>query len=260
MHSTVLTSSQAASVAPYAACLSVSIHGVHQPGSLPVDAGFDELADAVRALTTHLGLPKANVHGASYGGSIALHLAGRHGDAVARLMLTGTASAFVDRPSTEVLRHHALDLVETDRLALARMVLDEVYGTDLPRSGDYDAAQLFTRGMAARLTPEHVRTVFTCRDVFVARGLAGPPAPPTCPVLAVTGEHDVFAPPSLCRQVVERCPDALFTTFKDCGHLAFLTRANDHARLMREFFLDELLNSPSFCGGWERFGERTVAV
>ncbi|MEU8844277.1 alpha/beta fold hydrolase [Streptomyces roseus] len=75
----------------HSSMLTLELPGYGEADPLPVEHGMDFLAEAVRHAVDTLSLGSVNVFGACFGASIALHLAQRHPDWVARLMLGGTA-------------------------------------------------------------------------------------------------------------------------------------------------------------------------
>lgn len=198
-------------------------------GDLPVEALQPEfLADDVAGIVRHLGVPKADVLGFSYGGRIALRVVEQHPEVVNRLVLASTTAyaAFDDEaPDTAERRalstpvdfdDHALyeedgalsramahagapmDVWRLDRLDEWRAVLDRVRF-----SSDYNAPY-----RAGTLRPGGPQD-----GVGVLRAWGGP-------VLILQGEKDLTFPVTLARRLHAELPGSTLAEIPGAGHMA----------------------------------------
>lgn len=238
-------------VSAYATAVRVAIPGVHMPGVLPAHVDFDFLTDAVRQVLDTLGHERVNLQGISYGGNLAHHFAARYPEAVERLMLTGTAG-----PGGVTLSDPALwqDLTVRWRRSPREVFAQEMTELLTGAAGLPDAALAPMRRMvriwAGRLTEDILRLGVDCG----LRMQSLTSAPVAVPVLAVTGEHDAWARPEACRQLVAEWPDVRFTTVRQSDHFLPMTRPAEYAELTRGFFLTEPVDELPYCTRWELFG------
>lgn len=188
------------------------------PATVPYSA--ESLADAVAETLT------APVHliGWSMGGMVALALAARHPDKVAKLVLVGATPAFVNRSdwphgmAPEVLAGFAEALRQDYRATLLRFLSLQARGGDAAREvigrlretvfqrGEPDAATL-----AAGLD--------LLRDVDL-RDLA---ADVRCATLMVHGGYDTLCPVMAGRWLAQRIPHARLALHERAAHAPFLS-------------------------------------
>jgi 3-oxoadipate enol-lactonase len=178
------------------------------------------LADDVAAVIEAAGVERAIVVGISLGGMIAQHVALRHPDKVAGLVLLATTAGLpYARPPTMRALATLLGLPIAGRFrtapqvgrALARMLLS---AKDVPR-----ARELLSEWPAAmRAEPMRPRSYFaqlaavaTHSTGFRLRRLA-------CPTVVVTGDEDILIPPKNSRMLAKLVPGAHLEVVRECGH------------------------------------------
>jgi pimeloyl-ACP methyl ester carboxylesterase len=247
-----------ARLAPLATIVTVDLPGTGEADPLPPGYGLEFLADAAHHMVTELGLPALNVMGGSYGGTVAYRLAQRHPHSVRRLLLCGTALRVPD--ATRARARASIDLFRAGdrdgfvRSTIALFLCAEPAATIHKRAA---VNRLLERQLRA-LTPDQAdRYVWNTERVLACTDRdAG--APPTGPVLVVTGEHDTLTTPTMCRGIASGCPDARFTTIRHADHLLPVERAAEFADLMIRYFGDQPIDDLPYCTGLESFAGRPV--
>jgi pimeloyl-[acyl-carrier protein] methyl ester esterase len=200
------------------------------PTTLPYSA--EALADALAATLT----APINLVGWSMGGMVALALAARHSDRVARLVLVGTSPAFaarVDWPhgmAPEVLGEFARSLAEDYRATLLRFLSLQARGGDEARTV---IAQLRAR-LQAQAEPnpgvlaaglELLRTVDLRDQVARIR----------CPALVMHGAYDTLCVPEAGLWLAEHLPEARLALHERASHAPFLSHPDWFVAALKEF-------------------------
>ena len=214
-------------------CLAPELPGYG--GSPPEpDMGFHDLADLLaRFITDTVGGP-AHVVGLSMGGMVAQHLALRHPDRVAGLVLLDTSPAFgID--GTDALEWKRLRLDALDRgltpAEMAEGVLRSVGGPGL--TGPALAAAVAAMG---RVTTEGLRAAV---EMLPTHDLSTQLHLITAPTLVAVGELDTETPPLYSRMLASGIPDARLSLIAGSGHLSNLEEPRQVNRLLEDF-LDEI--------------------
>ncbi|MEW2576715.1 alpha/beta fold hydrolase [Streptomyces syringium] len=237
---------------PHTTVLTLELPGYGDADPLPVEHGMDFLADTVHHATEALALGRVNVFGACFGASIALRLAQRHPDHVARLMLGGTA---VEISSEYVAAARRWRRMVDDGLFgdMARDMVEQFmappgYGTVRRRAA---VARLMLQRFA-NLTERELAMDITHHERLLAHPWSVPEPPVTAPVLVFTGEHDTITPPAVGRRVAEGL-GGRFATITESDHLVQIERDTDLADLMACFFTDQPLAGLPYLNPVEHF-------
>ena len=191
----------------------------------------DAYADRLASLLDLLELPRVDVAGLSWGGSVAQRLAARHPDRVNRLVLLASVSAA-----------HVLPLRTSNLLGLAvairfpgvarRVVrrflsrtstdpdvpveaLVRAYVEPLARPGTLAAMRRFVRDTAAT-QPIDLGVI-------------------TAPTLVVVPQADRIVPPAVQAEIAMRIPGARYEPIPGIGHAIQFEAADRVAALMRDF-------------------------
>jgi pimeloyl-ACP methyl ester carboxylesterase len=188
-------------------------------GALP--ASIEQLADDAAAVirARSAGVP-AVVCGLSMGGYVAQHLAARHPELVAALVLVDTKLE-ADTADARTARHDLANRVER----VGQAVLAEAM---LPR--------LLAPSPAARRMPRRPAIEETIRSTILATpvptitaALAALAARPdmttalgrlTVPTLLVVGAEDAITPPECLERAAAVIPGSRLCVLADCGHMA----------------------------------------
>ena len=188
----------------------------------------DLAGDAV-ALLDALGVPRAHVAGTSMGGLVALQLALDHPARVARLALLSTPVGGVSLPAPP-------------REAWSDDHADWIRGLfpQLAAPGYFEAhlgalEALAALGRANRLTYAGLVRQLAVLGGFDARGRLGEVRAPT---LVVVGDHDPLIPLAAAEATAAALPAAELAVIPGAGHLAFLERAEEVNRVIRDFLGD----------------------
>ena len=172
-----------------------------------------EMADDCAALLEQLGLGAVDVVGHSMGGHIALDLAARHPEHVARLvtLTSGTISA-----SARVLFHDMARLYFTMvpqdwfRLLYQWLFSEPFFSSEATVA----AAALGSVSYRHRQSPGDFARQVAAVDRFGAIDLA----PVACPVLALSAELDLLAPPRAVAQLHRAIAGVEFATIAAAAH------------------------------------------
>jgi 3-oxoadipate enol-lactonase len=178
------------------------------------------LADDVAAVLEAAGIEKAVVVGISLGGMIAQHVALRHPERVAGLVLMATTAGlpYARFPTARALVT-LLGLPIAGRFrppaqvgrALARLLLAE---KDVPR-----ARELLSEWPAAmRADPMVPRSYFAQLAAVATHSTGSRLRHVTCPTVVVTGDEDVLIPPHNSRLIARLVPGAHLEVVRQCGH------------------------------------------
>ena len=201
------------------------------PGTAPDLPGFG----AVPAVTPYTAETLADalaetladpVHliGWSLGGMVALALAARHPDKVAKLVLVGASPAFVNRPgwdhglAPEVLAGFADSLRLDYRATLLRFLSLQARGGDAAREVIGRLREtVFQRG-----EPD-AATLAVGLDLLRDVDLRAIASDIRCPALVVHGGYDMLCPAAAGRWLADRIPGARFALRERAAHAPFLS-------------------------------------
>lgn len=188
------------------------------PGVAPYTA--ERVADAVAATLTQ---PVALV-GWSMGGMVALALAARHPDKVARLALVGASPAFVQRPdwphglAPEVLDGFAQSLSEDYRATLLRFLSLQARGGDQAR----EVIARLRASLLQRAEPAPA-TLAAGLELLRQVDLRGAVQRVACPTLVLHGAHDTLCPAEAGRWLAQGIPGARLALHERAAHAPFLS-------------------------------------
>lgn len=209
---------------------------VDLPGYGDVAAVFpyrvENLADA---LAEHIAAPVALV-GWSMGGMVALALAARHPEKVARLVLVGASPAFVastDWPhgmAPEVLAEFARSLALDYRATLSRFLSLQARGGDAAREV---ITQLRAR-LRIQVEPSR-ETLAAGLELLRAVDLREQVERVVCPTLVIHGAHDTLCAPAAGAWLAGHLPHARLAAHEGAAHAPFLSHPDWFAAEVEEF-------------------------
>ena len=175
---------------------------------------FDELSEQVAVGIDALGLSRYILHGTSFGGATALHLALNHPDRIERLILESPAAFRPPGwtpPDMETVRRGLFRHPERAR----RVQIDP-------------EMQRLERELVGRLslTVDREALAARLRDLRV-------------PTLVMFGDADTLTPPDLSRMYCDNAPDCESVVIPDAAHVISSDQPEPYAATVREFALGE---------------------
>lgn len=222
---------------PSCRCLSFDHRGTGQSprGREPIT--FEMLVGDALAVLDHAGWGAAHVVGHSMGGLVALGLALDHPARVASLSLlqtfgTGAVPTRFDPAILWAGTRSVLGTRRSRRHAFLEMVAapGERLGSNLDALAatvsDAFGADIADRPAVALEQLSAIKKV----DLLPRLASLAP-----IPAWVLSAEHDILAPPSAGRAIVEALPGARYELLTGCAHGAPITRAGDVNRLLLSF-------------------------
>jgi len=175
-----------------------------------IASSFDELSEQVAEAIQTLGLTEYLLHGTSFGGATALHLALNHPDRVTRLILESPVAFRPPGwtpPDLETVRRSLYRHPERAR----RVEIDP-------------AVALRQREFVGRLslTVDRDALATRLRDMNV-------------PMLVMFGEADALVPPELAGMYRDHAPDCKSVLIRDAAHVISSDQPEAYAHSIREF-------------------------
>ncbi|MET9726844.1 alpha/beta fold hydrolase [Streptomyces zaomyceticus] len=202
-------------------------------GDSPMDAPHTH-ADDVRGLLDHLGIERAAVVGASFGGRIALELAVRHPGHVSALALLGSGVPGF-RPGAELRAwgEREDELLEAGDLdAAVELNVDTWLGPEAGPEARALVREMQRHAFEVQLAaPEEFHPA---EPEVGADDLAGIEVP----ALVVTGAHDHPDFRAVADGLTRVLPDARRVDLDWAGHLPALERPDETARLLTTFLAE----------------------
>ncbi len=175
---------------------------------------FDELSEQVAGGIEALGLSEYLLHGTSFGGAAALHLALNHPDRISRLILESPAAFRPPGwtpPDVETVRRGLFRHPERAR----RAAIDP----DVQRR----QRELVNR---LSLTVDREALAARVRDLHI-------------PILVMFGDADTLTPPELARMYCDHAPDCSSVVIRDAAHVISSDQPEAYATAVREFAMNE---------------------
>jgi 3-oxoadipate enol-lactonase len=189
---------------------------------------IDGFVKALAALARVLGIARAHVLGHSLGTVVCQHLAVRHPALVRSLVLLGPIHAPPDT-ARQALRERAARARREGMAGIADAIVQG--GTAADTRATQPVAVAFVRESMMRQPAEGYAA--TCEALAAAT--AAELDRIACPVLLVTGDEDVVAPPSSMRAMEEKLRGARSLVLSRCGHWTPVERAAEVNREIRGF-------------------------
>jgi proline iminopeptidase len=205
----------------------------------PADASSyrcDRLVDDVEALREHLDLDRMTLLAHSGGANLAVLYAARHPERLDKLVLVTPSTRAVDIPISAEQRGEIVQQRIAEPWFPAASAAFDAIQTEQATESDWEGITPLTYGRwDAAARAHHQRENDTRNDVaaaaFGAEGAFDPPATRAAlaalasPVLLLTGEVDVAAPPGAMAEYADLFLDATFVVQPGAGHLPWLDDA-----------------------------------
>ena len=210
-------------------------------GNSRTDAGsrasdIETIADDIVALLDDLSIDSAHILGVSFGGFVALDLALRHADRVRRLILAATSFGGPNHvaPSPEVLAA----FTSTDGLNTSERIrhyLTMAFSREFVDARGEDVERFCSLREVNSVSKEAYTEQLRSAIRFDVEGETNRIATPT---LVISGDEDYVVPTQNSRNLAAAIPNARLAIIEGTGHMAFVEKANEFNRLVREFLTD----------------------
>ena len=187
---------------------------------------YDHVTDVV-AILDEVGVERAAVVGASFGGLVAQELARRFPHRVERLLLVCPASALLE-PDDELRAFwsHEEELLERGDLAAATALnVDTWCGPEASPTARELVSAMQRRAFELQME----------REDLAIEEEPGDPSTIDAPVLVVSGDHDLAAFRRSADALARALPRGDLRTLPWAGHLPTLERPDEAGQLMSEF-------------------------
>jgi proline iminopeptidase len=214
--------------------------GQGRSGRAPLEScTTEQMADDAAAFCRTLGIERPVVLGHSFGGFVALHLALRHPDVAASLILIDTAASSADMTG-------AMERLEERHGPEVRAAAEPVFGGDVSEETMAEFGRLVAPAYVH--DPEKVGPVLESLGrssfnhelaahyfgnqaaLYDVRDRLGEIRVPT---LVVVGENDWLIPPSASRVIAEGIPGAELLVIPEAGHFSFIERPDAYTDAVR---------------------------
>ncbi len=191
------------------------------------------LADDIADLIRELGIERAHILGASFGGFVAQEFALNYPELTRTVTLSCTSFGGPNHvlPAAEVL----IALASTDDLnteVRVRRNLLPAFSAEFARVHPESIDQVIERRMANPVEEKVYRWQIATAMSFNAEGRVGDIAAPT---LVITGDADSVVPPQNSRNLAREIPGAELVMIKGGSHLFFIERADEFNAAVTDF-------------------------
>ncbi len=194
-----------------------------------------DMADDVTGLLDALGLQRAHLLGLSMGGMIALAFALRHGDRLARLVVSGTGAAPGRSAVDPIQIWNWVKANDPTGQIFTAQQLVSLFSTGFLR--DHQAVSQTTHLLAGNPYPMNSEAYGRQADAYRQFDALDQLAAISCRTLVIVGEQDLLTPPWMAREVAEAIPGARLEVIRGDGssHVVPLERPDDFNQLVLEF-------------------------
>jgi len=188
---------------------------------------------AVLALLDELGLEKVAICGISYGGEVALRVAGRHPERVSRLVLSNTC-AYTSHWLRDIGRSWEYAMASHDGHQFFKTCIPVVYSPAFYEARHAWAAareELFV----AYFTPEVYDAFARLTRSAETHDERANLATVTMPTIVISSEHDHVTPLADQEEIVRALPRAGHVLIRDCGHAAMYEKPAEFTSIVLGF-------------------------
>jgi pimeloyl-ACP methyl ester carboxylesterase len=219
----------------HADVLTVDPPGWGNADLLPEHYGVEIIADCLHHMLGELGLRRLSVAAGSYGTAIAYHLAQMYPEDVERMVLIGSMSQIPDHARAAML--HTLDLLESREMDLFAQAMVDLLMTRKPDVNIVNGRSLrrILHKRFASVTADEIDKYCANTRRLLRQTMLDIASPPPQPVLVITGEHDTFTTPDLCRDMAACCADSQYAEVTDADHMVHLERGDELSELILHF-------------------------
>jgi pimeloyl-ACP methyl ester carboxylesterase len=190
----------------------------------------ETLSDWARAVLDRVAGDRLILVGNSIGGSCAMEMAARAADRIAALVLVGAKAGHRPEP---MLRTECLDLLERGGVEAGwDKYWAPLFSAGTPLDLLADAKHMATASSAAEIA-NGVNAFHSRAD---RHGLL---SALHCPVLCISGEHDIAPGVATTARQAEAAPDGRLIVIPDCGHYVSLEQSDAFNAILQSL-VDEL--------------------
>ena len=203
---------------------------------VPPPDDVTEHADDVAALLDHLGIGSAHIIGTSFGGVVAMLVAGRHPDRVRSLITIAAAPGFYGQMADEVELWKVAcrrTLNGGDRGHLSDVLVPVGYSQAYIESHREELAE--RRAQITGLPDVWFEGLFGLLDSAHSLRLWDELEAIRCPTMVVAAELDAFVPIDQARGLAESIGGARFEVIKGAGHAVVLEQLQRVVELCLDF-------------------------
>ncbi len=215
-------------------CIAPDLQAAGQSGRPDVPVTIPGHAADLEHLRAHLGVRSVVPIGCALGGMVAATYAARYPQPTRALVMTNPGLG-----STEAAKEMLTKRVETLRTsgiaALLPAAADRAW-QNLPHDERYERH-------VARFSAQDAETFARSVAGFIEADITGDLPRITCPMLVVSGEHDVLMPGDAAQRIKDMVPQAECVLMPDVAHFLPFQSPQRFAALVTEF-LDRALAAP----------------
>jgi len=187
--------------------------------------------DAIAAEILAAAPPRFALAGFSFGGYVALAIAGKAADRIERLALISTGSN-ADSPEAAASRKRLIEIAQSDYASIdGRMTKFLLHPDRVEDAAIHEKRSRMSRdyGAARFIAQQRAATARPARDAVLASIRV--------PTLVAVGREDRITPLAQHEEMARRIPAAELVVFERCGHLVPLEAPQELARALEKWMV-----------------------
>jgi 3-oxoadipate enol-lactonase len=194
---------------------------------------LDMLADDLKALLDHLGIPRTHFVGLSMGGMIGQTFGLKYPGVLQSMVLCDTTSAYP--ASTAAVWDERIRTARTQGMpALTESTLGRWF-TEAFRTARPEVIERFRKLISS--TP--VEGYVGCSQALVRINVTASLSRLRIPSLVIVGEHDPGTPVSMARAIQENLPQSVLRIIRNAAHISNVEQPEEFNRLVLEFLSNQ---------------------
>lgn len=224
--------------------LVIDFQGIGDAKILEASYGFDFLADCIYAVIDYFSLKKINVFSTSYSSIIAYEFSKRYSSWVDQLIIS-SSMAFLPEPQRKVMTD-CIDSLEQKNLSQFYTVFMDGVCNSNKNIPNYNLSRKIIEILVQKLTDEEIIQFIenTKRVLQYSIPEVKSQKIPLTPLI-FTGEHDIFTPPALCKEIGKFYTNSYFGTLENYNHLFHIGNRKAIVKNILPFFQENRI--PAFC-------------
>ena len=198
----------------------------------------DMATDLYQIINT-LNLDRINIVASSFGGLVGLELYRLISERTSRISFVGSIPKFAKEPSypagLDIDRIRGLSQqLDGDYASIADIFFRSLFTMQEKQSAAFKKAKELRQNDV--LPPREALKVFL--DILEKTDLRDRLSSVICPVQFITGTDDYICPMPVMEWVAQHMPNARLDFIEGCGHLPFLTKAQQYNDLLENFLIN----------------------